>query len=436
MSQATQKMGFWSVFSLVIGSQIGSGVFMLPVNLAPFGIWSLAGWALSGIGAISLALVFAQLCAWLPKTGGPHVYVQEAFGKTAAYFTGWTYWTISWVSSAVVVIGSVAYIVPLIGVNNPIINLVLQLLLLTGVTLLNFRGAHFAGRTESFLAMLKFVPLVLIPIIALCCFNWSNFVVSPEVSAFAIPQILSRVALLTFWCFVGVESATTPANAVENPSATIPRAVVAGTVCVALAYVINTLAIMGIIPGPELLNSTAPYADVVKLLFGGSWHLIISAVASMICISTLNVWTLTSGQIALGLAQDKLLPDTFGKANRHEAPYLSLIISYVGIALLLILTANESIAVQLFTIIEFSVIAFLFVYAMCCLSFFKILLARNETMSRLLPRLLYGILALGFCSWVIYEQPMNQILIATLFTLSGIPFYLRLMRHRARVIPN
>ena len=428
MSQMTHKMGFWSVFSLVIGSQIGSGVFMLPVNLAPFGKWSLIGWAISGIGAISLALVFAQLCAWLPKTGGPHVYVQEAFGRYAAFFTGWTYWLISWISSAVVVIGSVAYLVPLIGYSSAMSNLLLQILLLTTVTLLNFRGAHVAGRAEFFLGMLKFVPLILVPIFALCCFSWDNFIVSAQVSTLSVSQILSQVALLTFWCFVGVESATTPANAVENPSVTIPRAVVAGTVCVALVYVINTLAIMGIIPGSALVYSIAPYADVVKTLFGGNWHLIISAIASIVCISTLNVWTLTSGQIALGLAQDKLLPELFGKTNKHSAPYLSLLVSYVGISLLLMLTAHESIAAQLFTIIEFSVIAFLFVYAVCCLSFFKLLLSRNESIVRLIPRVIYGMLALAFCSWVIYEQPLSTLLIASLFTLSGVPLAMRLAR--------
>lgn len=429
MSHSTRKMGFWSVFSLVVGSQIGSGVFMLPVALAPFGAWSLAGWALSGIGAISLALVFAQLCAWLPKTGGPHVYVQEAFGKTAAYFTGWTYWIISWVSSAVVVISAIAYLVPLLGYNDSMLNLILQIGLLTAVTLLNFRGASFAGRTEFFLALLKFIPLVFIPIAALCCFNWGNFVTAPEISELNVSSILSQVALLTFWCFIGVESATTPTNAVENPAKTIPRALVAGTICVALLYVINTLAVMGIIPGPQLINSSAPYSDVVRMLFGGNWYLLIAAISSIVCISTLNVWTLTSGQIALGLAEDSLLPKSFGKTNAHGAPFWSLAISYVGIALLLILTVDESLATQLRTIIDFSVIAFLFVYAICCLSFFKLLFIRNKRLSLIIPRLAYGLLAFGFCAWVIFDTPLSTLGIASLFTLSGIPFYIRLMKH-------
>ncbi len=115
----SRKIGFWSVFALVTGSQIGSGVFMLPANLAPYGFYSLAGWLFSGAGAIALALVFAGLCARFPQTGGPHVYVHHAFGRGWAFFTGWTYWVISWVSTTAVVVVSIGYLTPIIGHQSP-----------------------------------------------------------------------------------------------------------------------------------------------------------------------------------------------------------------------------------------------------------------------------------------------------------------------------
>ncbi len=80
----SKKLGFWSVFAIVTGSQIGSGVFMLPASLAPYGKFSILGWLISGIGAICLAMVFSGLCNRFPKTGGPHVYVKEMFGNTTA----------------------------------------------------------------------------------------------------------------------------------------------------------------------------------------------------------------------------------------------------------------------------------------------------------------------------------------------------------------
>ncbi len=424
MSQISRKMGFWSIFALVTGSQIGSGVFMLPTSLAPFGLYGLAGWLLSGLGAITLALVFGQLCAWFPKTGGPHVYVNEAFGQSAAFFTGWTYWVISWVSTTVVIVASIGYLTPLIGLHSSFVTLSLEVALLLIITLLNFRGVNAAGRVEFLLTVLKIVPLCIIPLLALFYFDIGNFYVDASVASLPLSQLLSRVTLLTLWGFIGLESATTPAESVVNPSKTIPHALIAGTVCVALLYLANSLAIMGVIPGAQLMNSNAPYADAARIIFGGNWHLIISVIASVICIGTLNAWTLTSSQIALGLAQDGLMPALFGYKNKYDAPFWGLTISCIGIITLLTMTASNSLASQILTIIDFSVTAFLFVYALCCLAFFKILLQKKEAFSNKLPLILYGLVALAFCCWIIYETPLASIVIASLFTISGLPFYL------------
>ena len=269
-------------------------------------------------------------------------------------------------------------------------------------------------------------------IAALFFFDSQHFSYGESASQMSVHQILSHVTLLTLWGFIGLESATTPAESVKDPSKVIPRAIVAGTICVAILYLINSLAIMGIIPSSELMTSNAPYADATRVIFGGSWHLIISIIASVICLGTLNAWTLTSGQISLGLAQDNLMPAFFGYKNKYDAPYWGLTISCLGIIPLLILTANESLAAQILTIIDFSVTAFLFIYAMCCCAFFKILLQKSKPLSELKSPLTYGFIALLFCCWVIYETPFNIICTASLFTLSGLPFYLYFLARKKR----
>ena len=121
----SNRIGFWSVLALVVGSQIGSGVFMSPANLAPFGIYSICGWIATAIGAIALALVFASLCARFPKTGGPHVYIEKLFGRDISFFSGWTYWVVSWVSTTAVVVAAVGYLSPLIDSQDPMLYLML-----------------------------------------------------------------------------------------------------------------------------------------------------------------------------------------------------------------------------------------------------------------------------------------------------------------------
>ncbi|MGL9725754.1 MAG: APC family permease [Wolbachia sp.] len=415
----SNKIGFLAVFALVISSQIGSGVFMLPISLTPYGAYSLISWMISGAGAVSLALVFATLCAKFPETGGPHIYVKHTFGSTAAFFVGWTYWVISWISTTVLIVVGVGYLTPFFHENIQSMRLLLELLLFTVIMLVNLRGIDTAGRIEFLLTVIKIIVLLAIPVAALFFFNINNFIISEEILSLTTSQILARSTLLTLWCFIGLELATAPAGSVDNPAKTIPKAVVLGTICAAVIYFINNFAIMGLINGNDLVNSRAPYVDAIKIMFSGNWHLIISIIAFIFCIASLNAWVLSSGQVAFGLAEDKLMPQFFAKRNKHGAPFWGIIISSVGTTILLILTSNNNFAQQITSIIDFSVISFLFVYLACSLAFLKVIIKEKNYY-----KLLIGIIATTFCCWVISETPINTSLIASLFTASGIPIYL------------
>jgi len=418
---SNNKIGFWSVLALVIGSQIGSGVFMAPASLAPFGVYSIIGWIISGIGAIALAMVFANLCALFPKTGGPHVYVEKLFGQHVSFFTGWTYWVVSWASTTAVVVAAIGYLSPFIGQQDASVYLWAEIALLLSVSGLNLMGVNTAGKAETLFTALKFLPLLIVPVAAMFYFDSSNFYISEAIGAQGITSSLAQATLLTMWGFIGLESATTPAGSVINPSRTIPRALVIGTTTVALIYLFNSIAIMGLIPGAELQASNAPYVDAARHLFGGNWYMLISIAASIVCIGTLNAWTLASGQISLGLAEDKLMPSIFSRRNANGAPYVSIIASCLGIMPLLILTAaGNNIAGQVAAVIDFSVTSFLFIYLLCSITNLVISLREKGN----LANILISVIAIAFCSWVIYETPARTLLISSLFTASGAPLYL------------
>ncbi|OEY86451.1 amino acid permease [Wolbachia pipientis] len=417
------KIGFWAIFAMVISSQIGSGIFMLPVSLAQYGIYSLVSWAIAGLGAISLALVFALLCAKFPETGGPHVYVKHAFGNIAAFFTGWTYWVISWISTTAVVVASIGFLAPLFQGDIQSIRLYLEMLLLITITLINLRGVTVAGSVEFVLMIIKVVALILIPALALFHFNINNFIVSNEMSNLSIPQILARSTLLTLWCFVGVESATAPAGSVENPTKTIPRAILLGTISVAIIYFINSLSIMGLINGNDLVNSKAPYVDAIKIMFPGNTHLAISIIAFIVCTGSLNAWVLASGQVVMGLAEDKLMPQFFTEKNQYNSPLWGLIISSLGTLILIICTSGSSFSKQITLIIDFSVVSFLFVYLICSVALLKFSIQEKNCY-----KLLVSITSALFCCYIIAGTPYITLMIASLFTISGIPLYLFILR--------
>ncbi|MGL9732459.1 MAG: APC family permease [Wolbachia sp.] len=415
----SNKIGFLTVLALVISSQIGSGIFILPISLAPYGAYSLISWVISGVGAVFLALIFALLCAKFPETGGPHIYVKHAFGSTAASFVGWTYWTSSWVGSTAVTVASIGYLAPLFHNDIQNIRLLLEITLILTIMLINLRGITTVGYVELLLMIVKIIILFAIPIAALFFFDRNNFIVSEEVSNLTISQIFARSSLLTLWCFIGLEAVTASAGSVENPSKTIPRAIILGTFSVAIIYFINNLAIMGLMNGNHLANSKAPYVDAIKIVLPGSWYLIVSIIAFIVSTSNLNAWFLSDGQVALGLAKDKLMPQFFAKRNKHDAPFCGIIINTLGILVLLVLTSNKNFTEQVTSIIDVSVVSFLFIYLACSFAFLKVNVQKKNYC-----KFLIGSVAVLFCCWIIYETPIRTLLMSSLFPLSGTLLYL------------
>ena len=424
MSLSPRKIGFWSVFELVTISQIGSGL-MLPAQLATFGSLSLVGWGISGLGALILAVVFAELCTRNPKMGGPHVYIRGAFGPTAAFFTGWTYWIISWISTVAIITSAVGYLSPLLNENDTSITLGLEISIITWATFINLKGHKCASKKKFWAVMVKLFPLILVPIAALFFFDITNFTTPNTLTVAAnFDEIspLNKVVLITLWGFIGFESATATADKIAHPSKTIRYAILLGTLFVAAIYFISTLGIMGMIPGQTLIHSKAPYADAAFVMGGMTGYIIISIVCTFICLGAVTAWTRASGHIALGLTQDNLMPKLFAKTNKNNAPIAALLISWIGTVSMLVLIHKESLAQQINMIIDLSVITFLFVYAICCLAYLKILyFSRTKT---LWWQWLAGLSALVFCSWIIFSTNPNTLLIASLFTLSGMPAFL------------
>ncbi len=417
VNQTVRKMGFWSVVSLVIGSQVGSGAFLSPAQLAGLGSPSLAGWILAGAGAISIALIFAQLCMHIPKAGGPHAYVEAAFGKKFSFFTSWTYWVVSWVSTTVVIITAVSYMIPIIGKQTSLNIFLIELFILSLITYLNFRGVVFAGALEMILTIFKCLPLLIIPLSAFFFFNPEHFIFRVTDTTGSIFSIVNKASLLCLWGFIGVESATVTAGVIENPRTTVPKAVVLGTVVVAFLYILNTVGLMGLIPLDKLAVSTAPHADAVRIVFGPGFDKFIAFIASLACIGTVNAWTLMSAQMAYSAAQDGVFPPIFAKTNKNGAPIVNLLISFFGMVPLLAMAMNSSLLTQLDTLISISGATFLAIYALCMIAYLKLYASKSILYSFI------ALLALLFCGWALSAASLNHAFVCLMFTATGLPIY-------------
>src|SRR5258707_12821188 len=94
-----QLLSFWMCVALVVGNTIGSGVFLLPTALAPYGLNSVIAWGFTASGAIALAIVFARLNRAYPQAGGPYAYVHVEFGHLIAFIFAWGYCILIWVDN-------------------------------------------------------------------------------------------------------------------------------------------------------------------------------------------------------------------------------------------------------------------------------------------------------------------------------------------------
>ena len=219
--------------ALVIGNMVGSGVFGLPSSLASTGPISLLAWGFTGVGALLLALVFANLGRAYPQTGGPYAYTRRAFGDFAGFWTAWGYWIAAWAGNAAIAVIFVSYgsvFWPRLATDN-VTAFAVGLSVIWLLTLVNIAGVRETGRVQVVTTVLKFVPLLLIGVIGLFYMRSGNFTpFDPNhVSLVGHWHAISFAATLTLWAFLGLESATIPAEEVKDPERTLPRATIFGT---------------------------------------------------------------------------------------------------------------------------------------------------------------------------------------------------------------
>lgn len=344
-----RAIGFWIASTLVIGNMIGSGAFLLPASLAPYGAGSLYGWAVSVAGALLLASVFAHLASRHPRAGGPYAYAHYAFGHRIGFAVAWCYWVSIWCATAAIAVafaGSVGALCPALTAT-PTRAALCALSALWLCTGFNILGVRTAGSVQGLTTVLKLLPLVAIAALGAFWAESANLA-PPDHQAGGLLEITSATTALTLWSLQGLESATVPAGHVRDPARTIPRATLFGTAVAAVVTVAACTVVLMLAPAGELRNSSAPFADVARRLWGSWAGVLMAATATISCFGALNGWTLMQGQIPQAAANDGLFPAAFARADANGTPRFGLLAGSVLATALVIANYGGSL-VQLFT---------------------------------------------------------------------------------------
>ncbi|MFL6592132.1 MAG: amino acid permease [Luteimonas sp.] len=344
-----RPLGLWSATALVVGSMIGSGVFLLPASLAPFGAASLLGWAITLCGAMLLALTFSRLARRWPQTGGPYVFAREGFGDLSGFVVAWSYWTSTCCGNAAIAVafaGSIGALFPALTAT-PARAAACALGALWLCSAVNLAGVREAGRMQVLTTVLKLIPLLLFGGVALWFVDAIHF--RPfNPSGETLPNAVQATVALTLWAFLGLEAATVPAGAIRDPSRTIPRATVVGTLLAGIATILACTAVLGLLPMDAVKVSQAPMADAATHLWGTAAGIGIALVAAVSCFGSLNGWVLVAAQIPFAAARDGVLPARFARLDSNGTPAFGVVVSSL-LSTLLVLSNYTHTLVQLFT---------------------------------------------------------------------------------------
>ena len=425
------SLGFVACTSLVVGNMIGSGIFLLPTSLSPYGGISLLGWGFTTLGAICLALVFARLAALVPKAGGPYAYTRAGFGDFPGFWIAWGYWTSIWAGNAAISVAMVSYLRVFVPAMSGV-SFVACLVAIAAVWLLtwvNCRGVRTVGWVQVATTVLKIVPLAAIAVFGVFGMNTAHFVPFNR-SGLSGFSAVSAVAALTLWSFLGLESATIPAQEVKAAAKTIPRATVAGTLIVAVVYILGTVAVMGILPPEALAKSGAPFADAARALWGEWAYYFVGFGAVVSCFGALNGWILLQGQIPMAAARDGLFPSQFGRLSKAGVPAFGLVVSSSIVTVMLALNYSGSRSlVELFDfVILLATLATLIPYVFCAMAELMIYVRDRSRFrsERLAGSVLIALAAFAYSAWAIYGSGARTVLYGFLLLVAGLPIYVLL----------
>ncbi len=425
MSSGYKKIGLITTTSLVVGNMIGAGIFILPASLSTYGSISLLGWVFTATGALILAKIFSNFSTIIVnKSGGPYVYSKEGFGDFIGFLVAWGYWISIWISNAAIaiaIIGALSFFFPILETNS-LLAVSVGLSMIWFFTWINSKGIRTSGKIQVITTVLKILPLLFVIIFGLFFFGSHNF---PKLNLTGENDFtaFSLVAALTLYAFLGLESASIPAENIKNPSKIVPKATMLGTMISTCIYILGTVVLFGVLPVETLQNSPAPFAEAGQIIGGKYIGYFIALGAAISGMGALNGWILILAQIPMAAAKDKIFPKIFKKNNKKGAPVLGLIIGSLLSSLVMLMNFSESLVTQFTFVVNLTVLACLVPYLFVSAAYIIVIIQKHTHTNRILKTIILGFLGFIYSLWAIYGSTADVVFYGFLLLLLGIPFY-------------
>jgi len=327
-------LGLWDVVSIVIGGVIGSGIFLVPAEIARgvgaplliFAVW-IAGGMLSYFGALS----FSEMSAAMPKAGGMYNFLKEAFGPLPAFLFGWTLFLV--IDSGAIATLTVAFAsnyLPYFVKISPFGQKIVAAVFILFLVIVNYVGVRWGANLQNFLTVIKFVALAAVCIIVFIFAkdaNASNWIRPlPSGLSGSMFGAFGVALVASLWAYKGWEGATYSAGEVKRPERNLPMGLLIGTMTCVIIYVVANMAYLYVFPASKIAESPRIASDVMNVVVGPLGASIISFIILFSIMGAANQTILCSPRVYFAMARDGLFFDKIADAHpKFLTPHISII---------------------------------------------------------------------------------------------------------------
>jgi basic amino acid/polyamine antiporter, APA family len=331
-----KTLSFKVILLITINSIMGTGIwFLTSAGAKHAGPASLLSWGILSIISVYIAMCFAELTSMFPKAGGVYEFAKQAYGRFWSFIIGWTTSIAGSVTIAMLLLGALQYLIP---IEYAFTYIPVAIALIVLFSLVAFRGMQ----TSTFV-LVTFALITLSAVIAIIIPGVFNLNISNLNPFFVFPSM--SVVLAIFFIaetFFGWESAIFLAAETKNPSKVMPKALVYGTIIIAVLSFFLAFTAMGSIPWADYANSIAPLKDLGTIHFGSTGGIIFAVLIFISVIGATAGWIVTAPRLLMSIAEDKLFFTQFAKIHpKHKSPYVSIAFQVLVVSTLVFVGAGS-----------------------------------------------------------------------------------------------
>ena len=417
----TKKMNVVQLTFIVAVNMMGSGIIMLPTNMAKVGAISLLSWVVTALGSMAIAWGFAQAGLFNQREGGMSAYAEDAYGKSGYFIVFFLYFLSLAIGNVAIAISAVGYMAgffPWLS-STPVATTIGVIGLLWLTTVANFGGPSLTGKIGSVTVWGVILPVGLLSFIGWFWFKGSTFSAAWNPQGLSLGQGMNSSIALTLWAFLGMESAAQNSSAVENPKRDVPLACMFGTLGAAVIYVLSTTVIQGIVPNEELAKSTGPFGLAFAHMFNPVVGSIVMALAVLACLGSLLGWQFTIAMTAKSASDQRMFPTFFSKLNGMGAPVVGMVVMGVVQSLMALSTASPTLSETFGVLVNLAVVTNVIPYIIA-LSALPLMMRRvgvDQAKYRL--NIAVVLVAMLYSTFAIYASGKDAVLGGTLVMAVG-----------------